>query len=830
VRSPGGGLGFCSRARHPLAVGELPTGNVTFMFTDVEGSTRLLHELGPEGYAKALGEHRRIVREAFEAQGGVEVDTQGDAFFVVFRSAPGALRAAADAAQGLADGPIRVRMGVHSGTPHLAEEGYVGVDVHRAARIAACGHGGQVLVSASTAALAAAHGLRDLGEHRLKDFDAPVTLYQLGQESFPPLKTISNTNLPRPASSFVGRQAELDEIVSRLRDGARFMTLTGPGGSGKTRLAIEAAAELVLETKAGVFWVGLAALRDAALVTDTIAQVLGAKDGLADHVGERDLLLLLDNLEQVVDAAPELAVLIETCPNLKLLVTSRELLRVTGELEYPVLPLAAPEAVELFCARARAEPDEAVQDLCRSLDNLPLALELAAARTSVLSPKQILERLSERLDLLKGGRDADPRQQTLRATIEWSHALLSADEQLLFARLGVFSGGGCRLEAAEEVTQADVDTLQSLVDKSLVRHSGERFWMLETIREFATERLDASVGHKAIRGQHAHYYLGLVERTRQRSFDLDSGEAYAQLDAEYENARIALDFFETAAPVNEWFRLIRSLDRFWYSRGLWREGRAYVQRALERRGEATLELQADLLARASILLRGEDPALAAAYAEESVALARQIDGPGRLSEALHQLGASVFAQGDSARATAVLTEAVATARRAGESGADSTVNLADIALAEGEFERAVALSLEALELWPTDYNETDKLIAQFNLASALIHLGRPADARPHLRGSLQYFAGIGYTEITAWCLIAAAAVQATTGEDAVAARLLGAAETMLHEAGASLGPSESRLRDVVLRALESRATDEWRQEGRRMERTVAVRLAFESLD
>ena len=432
---------------------DLPAGTVTFLFTDIEGSTKLLHELGPEAFADALAEHRRILREAFTAQGGVEVDTQGDAFFVAFPTADGALAAAAAAREALAAGPIRVRMGIHTGHPHLGAEGYIGADVHRGARIGAAGHGGQVLVSATTAALVGTDRLRDLGEHRLKDFDAPTSIYQLGDERFPPLKTISNTNLPRPASSFVGRAAEVAAVAALLQDGARLVTLTGPGGSGKTRLGIEAAASLVPSFTAGVFWVGLAPLRDPALVSETIGQVIGAKDGLAAHIGERQMLLLLDNLEQVVAAAPELAALLEACPQLRLLVTSRERLRVRGEVEYPVAPLADPEAVDLFCSRAQLEPDDAIRRLCRALDNLPLAIELAAARVAVLSPAQILERLSGRLDLLKGGRDADPRQQTLRTTIEWSHELLTHDDQALFERLAAFTGGW-RLYAYEDVAAA----------------------------------------------------------------------------------------------------------------------------------------------------------------------------------------------------------------------------------------------------------------------------------------------------------------------------------------------------------------------------------------
>src|SRR5581483_8478610 len=335
---------------HHAGVRDLPAGTVTFLFTDVEGSTRLLHELGAEQYAAALHEHRRVLRECFGRHEGTEVDTQGDAFFVAFPSAEAAVAAAYDAQEELAAGPIVVRMGLHTGRPHVTGDGYVGEDVHLGARVAAAGHGGQVLLTAATRELVAAE-VTDLGEHRLKDFDAALAIFQLGDERFPPLKTISNTNLPHPASSFVGREREVGEVVTALH-GARLVTLTGPGGSGKTRLSIEAAAELVGDFKAGVFWVGLATLHDPSLVVDTIAKSLGAKGGLAEHVGDREMLLLLDNFEQVVEAAPELSQVLEACPNLRLLVTSRELLRIQGEVEYPVLPLAEPDAVELFCTRS----------------------------------------------------------------------------------------------------------------------------------------------------------------------------------------------------------------------------------------------------------------------------------------------------------------------------------------------------------------------------------------------------------------------------------------------------------------------------------------------
>ena len=473
----------------------------------------------------------------------------------------------------LADGPIQVRVGLHTGTPLLTEEGYVGDDVHFAARVAAAGHGGQVILSNATAELVEP-ALTDLGEHRLKDVARPASILQLGDGSFPPLKTISNTNLPRPASSFVGRERELAEILARIEGGVRLLTLTGPGGSGKTRLAIEAASTLVPEYKAGVFWVGLAALRDPALVTETIAQTLGAKDGIAEHVGERELLLLLDNLEQVVEAAPELASLLERAPNLTLLITSRQLLRVRGEVEYPVPPLAEPEAVSLFCERAQMEPSEAIVELCSRLDDLPLAVELAAARTKALTPGQVLERLSQRLDLLRGGRDADPRQQTLRATIEWSHELLSAEERRLFTRLSVFAGG-CTLDAAEEVCDADFEILQSLVDKSLLRFSDGRYWMLETIREYAAERLDETGERAELCQRHAEFFTRVAEaEPRTRNADL-----VAELAEDEGNFRAALAFAGGGRDPDLMLRLAGALWRFWWIRDQDEEARLWLEEA-----------------------------------------------------------------------------------------------------------------------------------------------------------------------------------------------------------------------------------------------------------
>jgi predicted ATPase/class 3 adenylate cyclase len=674
---------------------DLPSGTVTFLFTDIEGSTKLLHELGPEAYAEALLEHRRILRDAVARHGGVEVDTQGDAFFVAFPTAPGAVQAAAETQEGLASGPVRVRMGLHTGTPHLTEEGYVGEVVHIGARIASAGHGGQVLLSKETRELAGIE-VTDLGEHRLKDLERPMSIFQLGAERFPPLKTISNTNLPRPASSFVGRSKEVAEVVSLLQDGARLLTLTGPGGSGKTRLAIEAAADLVPEFKAGVFWVGLAALRDPALVTDTIAVTVGAKDGLADHVGEREMLLLLDNLEQVIQAAPSLASLVEACPNLRILVTSRELLRVRGEVEYPVLPLALREAVDLFCARARADPDEAVHRLCRALDSLPLAVELAAGRASVLSPRQILERLSGRLDLLKGGRDVDPRQQTLRATIEWSHELLSKDEKALFARLSVFAGG-CTLEAAEEIAKADLDTLQSLVDKSLLRHTDERFWMLETIREYAAERLPEGDEQETIRERHLQFFLALAERAYEER--LASGTNWLPIaGVENDNIRAALDWASISSPQAE-ARLAGAIASYWQLGGRVAEARQRLVGVLGR-----YESRDKIRARVLTHLGGldgieEDRALS--YLDEALGVWRQLGDAAGEAQALEELGWTHDQFGHYEAARLAHEQSIAVRRQAGASELDawqSLAGLCHVLVASGEIERAepVARELQSL--------------------------------------------------------------------------------------------------------------------------------------
>lgn len=541
---------------------EQPAGTVTLVFTDIEGSTRLLRELGEQAFREALAEHRRIVRAAFEGQRGYEVDYEGDAFFYAFPTAGEAVAAVEQAMDGLAATPIRLRVGIHTGNPGLDPPKYVGLDVHLAARIMSAGHGGQVLLSAATAALVE-ESMTELGEHRLKDFADPVPLFQLRDQRFPPLKTISNTNLPRPASSFIGREREVKEVVALLRDGARLLTLEGPGGSGKTRLAIEAAGELVGDFKGGVFWVGLAGLRQSSLVLPTIAQTLGAREDLTGYIEERQMLLLLDNFEQVIDAAPELSELVEACRNLTVLVTSRELLRVRGEVRYKVLPLADSDAVTLFCSRAQVGEEPTVAELCNRLDNLPLAVELAAARANALSPAQMLERVGERLDLFQGGRDVEQRQRTLRATIEWSYDLLTQDEQRLFRSLAVFAGG-CTLDAAEQAAAAKLDILQSLVEKSLVRNSNDRFWMLETIREFGLEQLDSIRSGAEAREQYADYYVAWAANAGKRGQATIDGAAgvFHEIDRELANIRSAMHWRRVGGEQRRLLEVVEVLDDY----------------------------------------------------------------------------------------------------------------------------------------------------------------------------------------------------------------------------------------------------------------------------
>ena len=673
------------------------------------GSTRLLHELGPHRYAEALEEHRRIVREAIAAHDGVEVDTQGDAFFVAFPTAQGAAAAARAAVEALAATPIRVRVGLHTGSPTTATEGYVGLDVHRGARIAALGHGEQILVSPTTAALLDSEPLRDLGRHRLKDFDGAVQLYQLGEREFPPLRTPGSLELPEPATRFVGRERELLDAVSLVYDrDPRILTVLGPGGTGKTRFAIELARLLAEDATGGTVFIPLAPLRDPALVVPTLADRLGAAAAdpaaIAARIGERRTHVVCDNAEHLLPAASRpLAELVAAIPPLRLLVTSREPLRVRGEAELDLPPLARGDAVALFRERAEAVGSDvgdadSVSQLCERLDRLPLALELAAARTKLLAPEALLERLGNRLDLLKGTRDAEERHATLRATIAWSYDLLDDDDRRLFGRLAVFRAGGT-LESAEAVCDADLDPLASLLDKSLLRrrtggNGEERYWMLETIREFALERLEESGEAQELRRRHATRMLELARAAHDDEAPVSN---LAEVLAEREDLRAALDWTEEHDPELG-LEIAVELDALWNATAP-HEGMLRLERLLGRAGT----IPAELRARALRVYGGASDlaghgAQAERATEESLQLYRELGDDLGTATAEHMLAVSAWRRRDWARVRELTEHSLELAR--GRFGFLETSDywlLGQLALAGGDLEEATELTRRSAE-------------------------------------------------------------------------------------------------------------------------------------
>jgi predicted ATPase len=673
-----------------------------------------------------------------------------------------------------------VRMGMHTDEPMVAADTYVGLGVHRAARICAAGHGGQILVSASTAALVP-EPLRDLGPHRLKDLAAPERIYQLGDEEFPPLESLHQTNLPIPTTPFLGREKELPEVL-RLLGQSRLLTLTGPGGTGKTRLAAQAAALAAEAYPDGVWWVPLAPLRDPQLVLATTSQTLGAKNGAADHIADKRMLVLFDNFEQVVEAARDVAQLLASCPNLALLVTSRERLQVTGEQEYPVPPLVHEEGVGFFLARARAvapdfEPDESVSEICRRLDDLPLALELAAARVKALTTQQMLERLEQRLPLLTGGaRDLPERQRTLRATIEWSYELLAQPEQRLFDRIGVFRGG-CTLAAAEAVAGADVDTLQSLVDKSLLRRSGDRYWMLETIREFAVERVDDDT-----RRQHAEHFLALAEEAEPRLWRNET-EWVARIDADRDNVRAALDWFEQVAETQSLLRLVAAASRFWYFKGLWSEGRRRIESALATDHAPTPARAKALAEAAGFAVMENDFEAARRRTEEALSLSEEVGDTWGAARARFMLGFAAVESGDFEAAPQPLEESLRMFRELGDEHVQGPIafNLAWAYQELGELERAHELNEENLRRAEALGDERLRFFALSSLAFDAEREGRAAEALALFRESVRISHELGDPVHTALGLIGIASLLATSGGDGTAAATLLARAERTHE-------------------------------------------------
>ena len=774
-----------------------PSGRVTLLFTDIEGSTRLLHELGSEPYAQALERHRELLRAAFDRHGGYEVDCEGDAFFVTFSSAAAAARAATEAHAALAEGPIAVRIGLHTGEPLLRPPRYVGVDVNTAARIMATAHGGQVVVSEETRTLLNGDvPLRELGWHRLKDVGEPQRLYQLGEGEFPPLHALRHTNLPAPPTPFLGRGRELAAIIALLGGAqVRLLTLTGPGGSGKTRLALEAAAQLAHSYPFGVTFVSLAAVREPALMLSTLGQALGRPDNPAAQIADRRLLLVLDNLEQVVEAAPELARILDACPNVDLLLTSRELLRLTAEHEYRLPPMADAEALELFTARARVlvrdfQPNSASIEICRRLDNLPLALELAATHVRMLTPEEILARLESRLALLtRAPRDAPERHRTLRTTIAWSHDLLSPAEQRLFARLSVFAGG-CTLAAAEAVCQADLEGLYALVDKSLLRHEHDRIVMLESIREYAGEELERSGEAGATRRGHAQYYLRIAEHARphlERTADQlgapDQLSVLRQLTSEHDNLRAALGSALDWGDSLLGLRLVAALTRFWDVRAP-AEGLAWFERALARAEDVPVKLRIDLLggANEAAFFCG-DLQRARAYAEDGVALARAAGDGAALAAMLARLAAALLRTDELERAEILAEEALRLNRNLPRPHYQAvTLDLLGyIAATREDWPRACAFHEQSLEIARATGDGWMLAHSANNLAEGLLRRGEPERAAALASEAVARAREVGLIDVIVSSVALFAVALAHCGEEREAGMMWSAVERIEHE-------------------------------------------------
>jgi predicted ATPase/DNA-binding SARP family transcriptional activator len=793
----------------------LPTGTVTFLFSDIEGSTARLDAIGAEAYALELEGQRAILRGAFERHGGVEVDTQGDSLFAAFPTAPGAVAAAVEAQEGLANGPIRVRIGIHTGTPHLMETGYAGLDVHRGARIAAAAHGGQIVVSSATAALIDDTALlRDLGRHRLKDVPEAEQVYQVGEGDFPPLRSLHRTNLPLAPTPFLGRGRELTEIVQLMgREDVRLLTLTGPGGTGKTRLALQAADSLTADLPGGSWWIPLATVRDPTLVLPTVASALEVsprpgeplEHALSHAFAQRRAVVVLDSAEHLLPGlANELATL-QSFGQTTVVVTSRERLHLIEEHVYLVQSMTPHDAVDLFLARTAqhgvtVDAGPAVEQLCARLDHLPLAIELAAARASVFSAEQLLERVGARLDLFRGGRDADPRQQTLRATMEWSYDLLSDDERRLFRYLAVFVGG-CAYDAAESVCDADPDTLQSLIEKSLLRRRdvGEpRYWMLETVREYAGMKLDEAGEHADLAGRHLAYYLAFCEDAGREiaGAGAEHGNWLERVDVEVANVRVMLGRLAVEATDEERGRAAAALWRYWVSRDL-DEGLGWLEQA------AALQLSDETRTRvlhglAAIAIRLGRLEVAEAAARQRVELSARLGDERGSAESRVLLGMVAAVLEDLAPDVRdELEAAVEFARGAGEAAilAGALSTLGYVALRQEDTAAALLHSTDAARLWEELHRDDQLVVALINTASALVGQGDLDGARATLRRSLLLARRLGDRDHVAYCLEGYAAAAAAADDLLRAAVLLDAADALRAETGTPREAYERRVNE-----------------------------------
>jgi predicted ATPase len=714
-------------------------------------------------------------------------------------------------------------MGLHTGEPLAAPPKYVGMDVHKAARIMSAGHGGQVLVSSATKALLDGIELTHLGEYRLKDLLQPEALYQLHipglPAEFPALKTLGNrpTNLPVQPSPLVGRDDEVQRVSDLLADPeVRLLTLTGPGGIGKTRLALQVGAELLDAFASGIFFVSLAAVDDPALVIHEVAQTLAVREQpgeeivrtVTDYLERKQMLIVLDNFEQVVDAAPGLSTLLERCGELKLLVTSRERLGVRTEREHEVPPLGATEAADLFVTLARRfderfEPDEHVAEIARRLDGLPLALELAAARVKVLTPREINERLGSSLDLLTAGaRDAPERHRTLRATIRWSCEQLSSHEQDTFVRLSTFTGS-FELDAAAVVANADVEVMSSLLDKSLVRRTQEgRFFLLETIRQFGAEELEHQGATSAVFDAHARYYLGLARELSTPPFVALEKMWGDRFLLEEPQLRTALATFRSHGRVAQLQEMCALLWHTWDHFGRLAEGRAQIEVALETpsddRGRgALLEIGLSVLA-----WRQGDGAAALAAADRAVSVLRDVDDRRLLTHGLRTLSNAHYLLNDFASADLALAESAELARASGDVVAEcyALVNRGALALGRGDNEAVLQLAAAATDLAAAHALVESAAVAHHNAGTAHFRLGDLERAEESFKASLLVYGG----EIGPWRALfqvdSLAAVAARRSDFEHAARLLGGASRICDETGIAFDGPQLELHEEALAA------------------------------
>lgn len=883
---------------------DLPSGTVTLLLTDIQGSTRLLQRLGADGYAAALGTHRDLLRTAFARHDGAEVDTQGDAFFVAFPTALGAVCAAIDCQRALAshpwpaDAPMAVRMGLHTGEPTRTDEGYVGIAVNTAARIASAGHGGQILMSAATAALVRdeleREGItqRDLGMHRLKDLEGTHQIYQpmvpgLASDFSPPrsLQTHPN-NLPTPATPFVGRGGQVAAVRDLLlNDSVRLVTVTGPGGAGKSRLTLRVATELLHRFKDGVFFVPLATITDASRVINAIASTMDVREEqglpLAQSVvaalKERDLLLLMDNFEQVQAAARDVGELLKACPRMKILVSSREALRVGGAKEFRIPPLELPppgrlpdlnrvkqfEAVRLFLERAQtARPDfeitvDNVADvvaIIRRVDALPLAIELAAARIRTLAPQRLLGALNKRLKVLTGGTaDLLDHQQTLRDLIAWSYDLLSDEEKVLWQRMAIFSGG-CTADAAQQVCDIDNSIeveldAESLVTKSLLtiefegtgaekvisgHDEGARFSMLETLREFAFEQLEESGEAPALRERHWNWCVSLAERAEPH-FRGPKGVIWIdRLEREQENFRVAMIrcVEDPSRGADSALRMAAALWFFWYERGHLSEGRQWTMQALAATTNASPALRAGAYYGAASLARQQNLlAEAEQLCTSAIDLFRSVNDEFGVAKGLSQLGAVVQRLGDYERASSILEEALALLRVHGDVERISFTLIALGALKQitGKLDEAAHHYEESLGIGRARDDGNAIATALVNLGE-VHHLRGDLDAAArYYRESLSIYRELGLKIAIAYCLEVLAGIGLDREGTTRAPELLAAAEALREEIAAPVEPfNKERLERDIARAAATCGNDfkpAW-QRGRELDTDAAVALAL----